>query len=147
MVVLQWRQLFKFYFLIGGKRLCNVVLVSASQQHKSAITIHISAPSCSSLLRPSHPSKLSQSSRLGPCVMQQLLTSHLFYPWQCIYVSAALSIRPSPSLPAASTCLFSSSALPFLPCKEVHQYYFSRFHIYVLIHSICFSLSDLLHSV
>ena len=26
-------------------------------------------------------------------------------------------------------------------------YHFSRFHIYVLIHDICFSLSDLLHSV
>ena len=35
----------------------------------------------------------------------------------------------------------------FLPCKPVHLYHFSRFHIYALIYDICFSLSDLLHSV
>ena len=29
----------------------------------------------------------------------------------------------------------------------VHLYHFSRFHIYALIYHICFSLSDLLHSV
>ena len=46
-----------------------------------------------------------------------------------------------------STSLFSMSASLFLPCKQVHLYHFSRFHIYVLIYSICFSLSDLLHSV
>ena len=34
-----------------------------------------------------------------------------------------------------------------LPCKPVHLYHFSRFHIYALIYDICFSLSDLLHSV
>ena len=30
---------------------------------------------------------------------------------------------------------------------EQQKYHFSRFHIYVLIHGIRFSLSDLLHSV
>ena len=33
----------------------------------------------------------------------------------------------------ASTCPFSVSASPFLPYKWVHQYHFSRFHIYALI--------------
>ena len=28
-----------------------------------------------------------------------------------------------------------------------HTYHFSKFHIYALIYDICFSLSDLLHSV
>ena len=32
-------------FLIGGYLLYNVVLVSATQQHESAISIHISPPS------------------------------------------------------------------------------------------------------
>ena len=32
-------------------------------------------------------------------------------------------------------------------CKLVHLYHFCRFHIYALIYNICFSLSDLLHSV
>ena len=35
----------------------------------------------------------------------------------------------------------------FLPLKEVHWGYFSKFQTYVLIYNICFSLSDLLHSV
>ena len=39
-----------------------------------------------------------------------------------------------------------SAAFLLLPCKEVHQYNFYRFHIYSLMY-ICFSLSDLLHSV
>ena len=43
--------------------------------------------------------------------------------------------------------LFSTSVSLFLPCKPVHLYHFSRFHIYVLIYNICFSLSGLLHSV
>ena len=30
----------------------------------------------------------------------------------------------------------------FLPCIWVHLYHFSRFHIYVAIYYICFSLSD-----
>ena len=37
---------------------------------------------------------------------------------------------------------FSMSAPPVLPCKEVHQYHLSRFHIYALTYDICFSLSD-----
>ena len=41
--------------------------------------------------------------------------------------------------------LFSMSGPLFLPCE--HLYHFSRFHIYALINSICFSLSDLLYSV
>ena len=43
--------------------------------------------------------------------------------------------------------LFSTSVSQFLPCKPVHLYHFSRFHIYALIYNICFALSDLLHSV
>ena len=50
-------------------------------------------------------------------------------------------------LPLVSIRLFSTSVSLFLPCKRVHLYHFSRFHIYALIYDICFSLSDLLHSV
>ena len=55
---------------------------------------------------------------------------------------------PTPRFPPlVSICLSSTSVSLFLPCKPVHLYHFSRFHIYVLIYDICFSLSDLLHSV
>ena len=50
-----------------------------------------------------------------------------------------------PSL--VSVHLFSTSVSRFLPCKPVHLYHYSRFHIHALIYDICLSLSDLLHSV
>ena len=85
--------------------------------------------------------------------IQQVLISHLFYTHQCIHVNPNLPIHhtttPTPLRfpPLVSIHLFSTSVSLFLPCKEVHLYHFSRFHIYVLIYDICFSLSDLLHSV
>ena len=56
----------------------------------------------------------------------------------CVYMSMLLSqfVPPSPS-PTVPTSPFSISASPFLPCKQVHQYHFSGFHIY----DVCFSLS------
>ena len=85
-------------------------------------------------------------------LIQQVLISHQFYTHQCIHVNPNLPIHPTttPSLPLpplVSICLFSTSVSLFLPCKPVHLYHFSRFHIYALTYDICFSLSDLLHSV
>lgn len=48
---------------------------------------------------------------------------------------------PSPSL-AVSTCPLFKCASAFLPCRQVHPYCFSRFHIYAFIYSIRFSPSD-----
>ena len=49
--------------------------------------------------------------------------------------------------PLVSIRLFSTSVSQPLSCKPVHLYHFSRFHIHALIYDICFSLSDLLHSM
>ena len=68
------------------------------------------------------------------CVIQQLSNSYLFYTWWCVYVDATFSICPT--LLCSLVCPLSVSI--FLPCKQVHQHYFSRFSIYVLIYSICF---------
>ena len=66
-----------------------------------------------------------------------------YFGTNLIHVSKLVSqvITLSPSL-----AVFSTSASLFLPCKKVHQYHFSRFHIYALKY-IYFSLSALLHSV
>ena len=48
-------------------------------------------------------------------------------------------ISPSSS-PTVSKSLFFISVSPLLPCKQDHQYHFSRFHIYTLVYDICFSL-------
>ena len=41
--------------------------------------------------------------------------------------------------PLVSIHLFSTSVSQFVPCKPVHLYHFSRFHIYAIIYDICFS--------
>ena len=70
-----------------------------------------------------------------------------------VYMLIPISQFITPPPPTAtfprlvSIRLFFTSLSLFLPCKLVHLYYFSRFHIYVSIYNICFSLSDLLHSV
>ena len=68
-----------------------------------------------------------------------------------IPISQFISPRLSTPLPALASrlgvhYLCSLYLSLFLPCKPVYLYHFSRFHIYALIY-ICFSLSDLLHSV
>ena len=61
-------------------------------------------------------------------------------------VYACQGYFPHPShcfLPSTvSVSLFSVSDSPVIPSKEVHQYHFSRFHIYALTSCICFSLSE-----
>ena len=86
--------------------------------------------------------------------IQQVRISHPFYTHQCIHVN--------PNLPIHHTTTFTPH--PRLSPLGVHTYFlyfcvsisalqtgssvpFSRFHIYVLVYDICFSLSDLLHSV
>ena len=65
---------------------------------------------------------------------------------QCTCFIGALSVLPTLSFPSwVHKSALSVSVL--LPCKQIHQYHFSRFHIYVLIHDICLSLFDLVHSV
>ena len=54
-------------------------------------------------------------------------------------IPSPLSVS-SPHLPGPQ-----ASVSPLLHYRQVHQYHLSRFHIYVLIHGICFS--DLLNSV
>ena len=81
----------------------------------------------------------------APYAIQQVPTRYPFYTWQWTYVNPNLPIHPPP--PSESTRPFPTSASLFPPCKYVHLYHFSRFQIYALIYDICFSLSDLLHSV
>ena len=70
-----------------------------------------------------------------------------------VYMSIPISqfippIPPPPGFPLwGSISLFSTPVPRLFPCKLVHLYHFSRFHIYVLIYDICFSPSDLVHSV
>ena len=67
-----------------------------------------------------------------------------YFTHRSVSMSVLLSqfIPPSPSISVSRSQFFMSASL-FLPCKWVCQYHFSSFHI----DDICFSLSDLFHSV
>ena len=115
--------------------------------------IHVS-PYLLPLASPSHPPYPTplgdhKARSWSPCAMQLRPTSYPFYIWYCIYVHATLSFRPSlPFSLLLSSSPFSMSASLFLSCPYVLQnLFFFSFHIYVLAYGICFSLSDLLHSV
>ena len=121
-----------FYFLIGGKLLSNVVLVSAIQWCKSALSLHISPPSGASLPSP-HPSRSSQSPRLGsPChtaTSHQLSALHMtMYMCRCYVLCSSHSFLPvlCPQAHFLYLCLHSFPA-------QVHRYHFPKSHINVLI--------------
>ena len=87
------------------------------------------------LLAP-HPTPVGRHRSPGwaPSVTQPLPPSYLFYTWKCLHVMLLSQFVPPSPFPAVSTSLFSSSVSPFFSCKMINQYYFSRFHIYVLIY-------------
>ena len=103
-------------------------------------TVNLTSTDCPSSL----PSRLSQSMRLNSLSYEttfpQSSTLHMAKP----VFRATLSICSTLSFPQCAPKFVSTSAFLFLPLKEVHQGYFSRFHTYVLIYNICFSLPDLL---
>ena len=86
-------------------------------------------------------------------IHQVLISYHFIHisVYMSIPISQFIPPPPRPHTPCFPPLvlirLFSTSVSQFLPCKLVNLYHFSRFHIYVFIHDICFSLSDLLHSV
>ena len=80
--------------------------------------------------------------------LKQLSSSRLPFKKTVVYTCQSWSPNPShPHPPSVSIHLFFMSVSLFLLCEYVHLYHFSRFHIYALTYDICFSLSDLLHSV
>ena len=107
--------------------------------------VPISPPS-----RPPYPTPLGhhKAPSRSPCAMLLLPTSQLFYTRQCIYVDATLT---SPQLRPPTPCpQVHSLCLPLYSCpatRFISTIFFFRFHMYVLAYGICFSLSDLLHSV
>ena len=127
--------------------LYNIVLVSAIQQHESATGIHMSPPSGTSLPPPTPSTPPGCHRAPGLSSLHRTADSHLpsiLHTVVCMF--PCCSLDPShPLLPALRPPVCRLRLR--LHSKWVHQYHLSRFHIYVVIHDICFSLSDFLHSV
>ena len=95
---------------------CCVGFCNTIQQPESAISIHISPPSCMSPPSlPLHPTPLGCHRALGwaPCVIQQFLLA-FYFTYVNVYVSMLLSqfVPPSPSS-VVSTNLFFIYMYPF----------------------------------
>ena len=95
-----------------------------------------------------YPSGLPQSTSCGCPASCIKLTLVIYFTYGNVHVSVLFSqiIPPSPS-PSEPKSLFFASVSPLLLCMRISGSVFSKFHVYVLIYSICLSLSDLLHSV
>ena len=140
-----------YLFLIEVKLLHNVVLASAIHQHESAMGIHVSPPSFTSLPPPlpSHPSRLLQSPGLSS--LSHTANSHwlsvlhiVVYMLPCCSLHSPHSLLPPPAHVHKSVlyvCV-STAALEIgssIPCFQMP-------HICVNVWYLVF-LSDLLHSV
>ena len=125
------------------------MLVSAIQHHESATGIHTSPPSWTFLPPPTHSTPLGwHRDQAELFVLYSKFPLATYFTYGNIYVSMFLSqFVPSSPSSTVSASVFSMSSSLLLPCKQVHQYHLSRFHIYVLIYNICFSLSGWLHSI
>ena len=94
--------LVKILLLTGGQLLWSgltIMLVSAIQQHKSIVTMHMSSPSWTSppILTPTHLSRLSQF-----LCYTAISHSYLFYIQHCIRFNAIFSICLTLSFPQAT---------------------------------------------
>ena len=97
---------------------------------------------CCVLLSPLPSPRSSQGTLLSSRCCAEA-SYQLFHTQSRIHVSATLSIRPTLSFSRfVHVSILYSCPLDRFTCTN-----FFRFHMYVLIHSIFFSLSDLLHSV
>ena len=127
----------------------SVVLVSANLQHELAVSINMSPPSWTSFPSPtpSYPSRFSESSRLSSLcstTMSHLLSIlyMVMYLFECYSLNSSLPLLP----PLCSHVCSLSPHLYSCPANRLISTIFLD-SIYVLIPSICFSLSKLLHSV
>ena len=105
--------------------------------------IPISPPSCVSLPPSlSHPSRPSQSTEL---ISLCYVAASCICPWHSLTLSQLTLPPPRVLTSILYVCVF----IPVLPLGSSEPFFsfFFRFHIYVLAYGICFSLSELLHSV
>ena len=119
---------FLFYYFIGVQLLYKVVLVFPVQC-ESAVCIHISPPSQTSLtaLPPSHPFLSFQSTTELRSLLYTTGPHQLSSLHRVEYICHSyLPILPTPSSPP-TTCPFSKFAFLFLPCNQFICTIFSRF--------------------
>ena len=130
----------------------NTVLVSVVHRSESAIRTHMS-PYTRLLtlppILPIPPLSASAKHRADLPVLCCRFPLANYFMFSSVFMLMLLSFHPSFPLPppcpqvhSLCLCLYSCPATRF-----ISTIFFLRFRIYVLAYCICFSLSDLLHSV
>ena len=117
-----------FFFLTSSLEyhcstmVCQLMLYNKANQLYIYICPRISSLLCLPPSHPPYPSTLAghKAPSWSPCAMRLLPTSYLFYIWECIYVHATLSLRPSLPfpLPVSSSPFSSRSVSLFLSCPD-----------------------------
>ena len=127
--------------------LCQFLLYNKVNQLYIYIYPHISSLLSLPPTIPIPPLQVVTKHRADLLVQCSCFPLAIHFTFHSVYMSVLLShfIPASPS-PAVPSHPFSRSVSLFLPCHQVHQYRFLKFHIYALAYGICFFLSDLLHS-
>ena len=99
-------------------------------------------------LSSSVPSKLPQYTSFGCSTSCIKFTLVIYFTYGNVYVSILFSqIIPTLPSPVESKNLFIITVPSLLPCMWNHWYHLFKFHLYVLIYSICLFLSDPFYSV
>ena len=119
--------------------LCSFLLYNKVNQPYAYIYPHIPSPLSlpPTLLIP--PLQVVTKHRADLPVLCSCFPLAIYFTFGSVYMSVLLShfVPASPSCPVSSG-LFPTSVSLFLPCHQVHQYHFFRFHICVLAYGICF---------
>ena len=97
----------------------------------------------------SHPSRSPQSTKLISLCYGCCFPLANCFIFSSVYLSMLLSLCPIFPLPphVLKSILYVYIFIPALQRGSSVPFFFFRFHIYALAYGICFSLSDLLHSV
>ena len=92
-------------------------------------------------LSPSQSSRSPQSTGLKS--LQSCFTLAIYFTQGSVHMSMLLSQFTPPShSPTMSTSLFSTSVSLFLPCRQIHQYYFHRLQICINIRYLSLFLTS-----
>ena len=144
-------------FLIGGKLLYSVVLVSAIQQQTSAVIKHMSPPSWAILLS-LHPIPLGhhRAPAWAPCVTYNSFSPAICFThdsvYMSIYVYAAFSVHPTlfpllcPWVRSLHLCLLHSLPVDrFIGTIFLDSIYMCWYTIFVFLTSPCITDSRFIH--
>ena len=118
------------YGLLRNSRLSGNLEESpqTESQHKTCLQYTSGRVSCPS----------GRSCHISPCSCSVWNANpSIPFPWIPACHLEPIWFSFSPLL--VSIWLFSTSVSLFLPCKQVHLYRFSRFHLYALIYDTCFA--------